>query len=296
MKDAFSSYHPLVNFVYFVMVIACSMFFLHPVCLLISLFFSFAYSIYLNGKRAIRFNFLVMLPMLIVTALINPAFNHEGVTILTYLDNGNPLTLESITFGAASATMLITVISWFSCYNAVMTSDKFIYLFGKLIPALSLIFSMVLRFVPTFKAQFQRVSDSQKCIGRDISNGSVISRVRHGIRIMSIMITWVLENAIETSDSMRSRGYGLKGRTAYSNYTFDRRDQWALGALVIVGGYVLISSLRGAMYFRYYPSMKGHETSALMISALFFYALMCAIPLIMNVWEDRKWKLLQSKI
>lgn len=69
---------------------------------------------------------------------------------------------------------------------------------------------------------------------------------------------------------MRSRGYGLKGRTAYSNYTFDRRDQWALGALVIVGGYVLISSLRGAMYFRYYLSMKGHETSALMISALFF--------------------------
>lgn len=102
--------------------------------------------------------------MLIVTALINPAFNHEGVTILTYLDNGNPLTLESITFGAASATMLITVISWFSCYNAVMTSDKFIYLFGKLIPALSLIFSMVLRFVPTFKAQFQRVSDSQNVL------------------------------------------------------------------------------------------------------------------------------------
>ncbi|MDU0205416.1 energy-coupling factor transporter transmembrane component T [Paenibacillus sp. MAH-36] len=296
MKDAFSSYHPLVNFLYFVMVIACSMFFLHPACLIISLFFSFAYSIYLNGKRAIRFNFLVMLPTLIITALVNPAFNHEGVTILMYLDNGNPLTLESITFGVASAAMLITVICWFSCYNAVMTSDKFIYLFGKLIPAMSLIFSMVLRFVPTFKAQFQRVSDSQKCVGRDISNGGVMTRIRHGIRIMSIMITWVLENAIETSDSMRSRGYGLKGRTAYSNYTFDRRDQWALGALTIVGGYVLISSLCGAMYFRYYPSMKGHGLSAFTISALGAYAVMCAIPLIMNVWEDRKWKLLQSKI
>ncbi|MDD9271197.1 energy-coupling factor transporter transmembrane component T [Paenibacillus sp. GCM10023248] len=297
MKDAFSSYHPLVNFLYFAMVLACSMFFLHPACLLISLFLSLAYAIYLNGRRAIRFHLLVMLPMLIVTALMNPAFNHEGVTILTYLDNGNPLTLESIAYGAASAAMLITVISWFSCYNAVMTSDKFIYLFGKLLPAMSLIFSMVLRFVPSFKAQFQRVSDAQKCIGRDMSNGGVIARIRHGVRILSIMTTWMLENAIETSDSMRSRGYGLKGRTAYSNYTFDRRDRRALCALGVCGGYCILNAMRGTLYFRYFPSMKGHDMSLLTVSTLFSYALMCAIPLIMNLWEDRKWKLLmQSKI
>jgi energy-coupling factor transport system permease protein len=46
--------------------------------------------------------------------------------------------------------MLAAVISWFSCYNAVMTSDKFVYLFGRVIPALSLILSMTLRFVPKF--------------------------------------------------------------------------------------------------------------------------------------------------
>jgi hypothetical protein len=51
--------------------------------------------------------------------------------------------MESIVYGLAAAFMFVTVIIWFSCFNAVMTSDKFIYLFGKVIPALSLILAMV---------------------------------------------------------------------------------------------------------------------------------------------------------
>ncbi len=30
--------------------------------------------------------------------------------------------------------MLAAVVLWFGCYNEVMTSDKFIYLFGRVIP------------------------------------------------------------------------------------------------------------------------------------------------------------------
>ncbi len=50
---------------------------------------------------------------------------------------------------------MFVVIQWFSCYNKVMTSDKFIYLFGRLIPALSLILSMALRFVPGLTGQLK---------------------------------------------------------------------------------------------------------------------------------------------
>ena len=74
-----------------------------------------------------------MLPLLIITALINPAFNHEGGTILTYLRDGN-FNVESITYGIAAAVMLITVISWFSCYNAVMTPIS-LCTFSTIIPA-----------------------------------------------------------------------------------------------------------------------------------------------------------------
>jgi energy-coupling factor transport system permease protein len=294
--NSFKTYHPIINFMYFTFVILFSMFFMHPVCLIISLICSFIYSVLLNGKKAIKFNFLYMLPTLLVSALINPALSHEGVTILTYLPSGNPLTLESIVYGLAAAAMIVTVICWFSCYNAVMTSDKFIYLFGKIIPSLSLILSMALRFVPKFKAQTQVISDAQRCIGRDVSNGSVIQRAKNGITILSIMITWSLENAIETADSMKSRGYGLGGRTAFSIYTFDSRDKKACFIIGFLGLYVIIGGLFGKLYFRYFPSIKGTALTPYSISIFFAYFILCMTPVIIEIREEQKWKAIKSKI
>ncbi|MEG1317234.1 MAG: energy-coupling factor transporter transmembrane protein EcfT, partial [Oscillospiraceae bacterium] len=82
-------------------------------------------------------------------------------------------TLEAIVYGFASAALLASVMCWFSCYNAVMTSDKFVCLFGRIIPSLSLLLSMCLRFVPKFKAQIKEVSNAQRCVGRDASNGKL---------------------------------------------------------------------------------------------------------------------------
>src|SRR5690606_15261610 len=110
-----------------------------------------------------------MLPMLLFMAALNPLFNHQGVTILFYLErSGNPVTLESILYGISSAIMFVTVIMWFSCYNKVMTSDKFIYLFGRIMPKLSLLLSMTLRFVPRYIEKIREISYAQKCVGRDI--------------------------------------------------------------------------------------------------------------------------------
>ncbi len=296
MKDTFYNCHPAVNFIYFILVLLFSMIFMHPICLGISLVCAFTYSVYLNEKKAVRFNFKYMIPMIVVTALINPAFNHEGGTILTYLRNGNPLTLESITYGVAAAVMLITVICWFSCYNAVMTSDKFVYLFGRVLPALSLILSMTLRFVPRFKAQLTIVSNAQKCIGRDVSNGSILQRIKNGVRILSIMVTWALENSIETADSMKSRGYGLPGRTAFSIYRFDRRDQRLLLFFLLCGTYIITGLLFGGLYWRYFPTMHGGWGGTYSISLYFCYLTLCIAPVIMNIMEDQKWKAIRSEI
>ena len=157
-KDNFGTYHPIINFVYFVFVIGCSMFLRHPVFLGISCVSGFIYYIYLKGKKAFKTALWLMIPVFLISALVNPLFNHEGVTLLFYFRTGNPLTLESIVYGLASGVMLVSVLNWFSCYQVIMTSDKFIYLFGKLIPAMSLILSMVLRFVPKFKNQIEKVS------------------------------------------------------------------------------------------------------------------------------------------
>lgn len=296
MRDAFSYYHPLVNFSYFAFVFAFSMVFMHPLSLGISLICSFVYSISLKGKKAVKFNFVFLLPMMLVTAVINPAFNHEGATILTYLHTGNPLTLESIAYGIAAATMLAAMICWFSCYKEVMTSDKFVYLFGRIIPSLSLILSMSLRFVPRFKARIKEVSEAQRCIGRNVSNGGVIERARHGITILSIMVTWALENAIETADSMKSRGYGLQGRTAFSIYRLDKRDKKALVAVLVLGMFVLVGGILGGLKWRYFPTMKGASLGVFSTSLWLAYMGLCLVPVIVDRVEEHQWKVSQSKI
>ena len=293
--NEFAKYHPLINFIYFTAVIVFSMIFVHPICLVTSLLCSVMYSIILNGKKALKF-IAMLLPLMLISALINPAFNHEGVTVIAYLPSGNPLTLESILYGIVAASMVATVICWFSCFNKIMTSDKFIYLFGRIIPSLSLILSMTFRFVPKFKEQVQEVSNAQKSMGRDTSEGSVFARVKNSIRILSAGITWSLENAIDTSDSMKSRGYGLTGRTAYSNYVFDKRDVTALIYLAVTITYFLIGTLLGKINYRYFPSMRGTDMSFYSTSIFISYIMICIMPIIIEIWEELKWRKLKSKI
>ena len=288
-RDTFSGYHPLINMLYFVQVIVYSMLFQHPVCLCISFLCSFSYAVSLNGKKQIRFGLTFMLPLLILAALFNPAFSHQGTTILAYLPSGNPLTLESIVYGLAAALMMITVISWFSCYNAVMTSDKFVYLFGRIIPALSLVISMTLRFVPRFQVQIKVITNAQRCVGRDVSKGGVLKRAKHGIKILSIMVTWALENAIETADSMKGRGYGLPGRTAFSIFRFDKRDRTALLFLLICGAYIISGAVLGGLKFLYYPTIWTSWTPY-SFSLFAVYMALCAMPLYINRREDVIWK------
>ena len=68
--DSFSSYHPAINFLYFTVVLLVTMFMMQPVFLAISCVCAYAYSIYLKGKKALKFNFLYMLPVLLIAALI----------------------------------------------------------------------------------------------------------------------------------------------------------------------------------------------------------------------------------
>jgi energy-coupling factor transport system permease protein len=290
--NEFKAYHPAVSLVFFCFIIVFSVLLMHPVCLLFSFLGAFMYCVII-GTGKVK-NFLYILPLAIGAAVLNPLLNHEGATVLTYFKNGNPLTAESIYFGIAAAVMLLNVICWFSCFNSVMTSDKIIYLFGKTLPSISLMLSIILRFIPRFTQRLKDALAVQKSMGK--TGKSILERFRRSVSALSATVTWSLENAIEISDSMTSRGYGLKGRTSFAVYIFTKRDIKVLFIVLLLGIYIIFGAFAGGMKYRYFPTVSGVEVSTYSVSVFAAYFILCMIPVIIEIMEVCRWKAIKSKI
>ena len=291
-NNAFSEYHPIVNFMYFCIVIIFSMIFKQPVLLMISIIASFSYSTILNGIKAIKFNLYFLLPMFFVVIILNPFFSHKGITILFYINN-KPITLEAFIYGVIMAMMLVSMTMWFSCYNKIIASEKIIYIFSRTIPTISLMLSMTLSFVPRFKVQIKKIRTSQRNIGRDINSGGVYKKIQNGCKIISILITWALENGVQTADSMRARGYGLSGRTHFSIYRIERRDKISLMILLTVSGICLLGYIGNKVTMQIYPYIKINEVGITDYIIYLSYGLLTFFPIIVEIVEELRWKLLK---
>lgn len=296
MRSAFSEYHPAVTFAYFAAVILFSVFLMHPLCLAASLAASFACAICLRGAYGMRFGVLYLLPAILLVMIINPAFNHKGTTTIAYLPSGNPLTLESVIYGAAAACLMAAVILWFYCFTSVMTSDKFMYLFGRIIPSLSLVLSMTIRFVPLFAARLRTVRDAQHCVGNSISDTSLVQKFKAAAKVLSAAVSWSMENAIDTADSMKGRGYGSGKRTAYSVFRFTHRDVVCLTVVLILTAYTAVGIFLGRADFSYFPSVSSLSAEPYAVSIFCAYSALCFLPVILHVKEEIRWKYCLSRM
>lgn len=294
-RDAFYSVHPAVSFAFFAAVMLVTAFVLHPVVTGASLAASCAYTVFLKGRRSVPFLFGAVVPFIIIVAALNPLFNHAGVTPLFYLWNGNAVTLEAVIYGAVSSCMFAALILWCSCMNSVMSSDKYVHLFGRIIPVLSLVFSMVLRFVPRFFARIKQVSNAQAGLSKPFGKNP-LKAVSLGLGVISATVTWALEGGVTMADSMKSRGYGLPGRTSYSLFRFDRRDVILSVLFLALLAAAVVSAACGGMDFRFYPSIKYSGFGLLSAMGCAAFALLTLTPVLMNIVERIRWQTSVSRI
>ncbi|MER1998298.1 MAG: energy-coupling factor transporter transmembrane component T [Lysinibacillus sp.] len=289
---SFETYHPLVLFTFFLAAIGIGMFIMHPVFLIITIGAAMSVNFAFRRGRFIR-DWKLYVPLFFLMAIINPLISHNGQLVLFYL-NGNAVTVEAICYGVAMATMLTTVMLWFSSYNEVMTSDKFLYLFGKLSPVLALTLSITMRLVPRFQQQLRRIARAQKTMGMDYTTGSLVHRIKCTMRIISILITWALENAIETADSMKARGYSIGKRTSFSLFIFEHRDRVLLCLIGLLVALLLTASVFGYATFYYYPTFTAIDWSWKSMIVYVLYAGLLMIPIVIELRGALKWRYLKS--
>ena len=295
MRRAFEDCHPIANLLFFAGVLTFSMSFLHPAALILT-FAGALGNAGLLKKRKNAKALLFLLPTLLLAAVLNPLFNHEGVTILMYLPDGNPLTREAIFYGFAAAGMLGAVILWFGSVNTVLTTEKLVYLFGRILPGFSLLLSMTLRFVPRFREQLSRNAQAMSCVGRDLRDGNLLTKAKRGITLLSGLVTWALESAVQTADSMKARGYGLPHRGSFSLYRFTKRDAVICAWLGICIAGVVLAWIQGGFAWRFYPKISQLEWKPATVWGIVSYAGLILTPTALEGWEAGQWRISQYRM
>ena len=295
MEVAFSTYHPAVNLTFFAGAILCGMFFVHPAFLIIALICSASYYVLLKKAKALK-AIRGLLIVFVAISVLNPLFNPRGATVLFTLGSDRPFTLEALYYGMATGSMFLCIAFWFACYNEVMTSEKFIYLFEKCIPALSLVLSMVLRMLPSLQRSIRTIVNARKCIGKAPENAAQNEKLQNGMTVLSVLTSWALESAVVTADSMRSRGYGTGKRTSFACYAVQKRDRIFWGVLGASFAAVVFSLFCGAASASYLPTLAFSPISATTLLGLTGYSVFLSLPCIIHIWEEIKWRILRSKI
>ena len=285
----FEDRHPAVNLIFFTAVIAGTILFHHPVYLGISVVCALAYSIYRGGRRAAVFD-LCVLVCAGVFCLYYSTFHHFGITELGRNPVGNRVTLESVVYGMVLGLTVAGVVMWMSCVYSVVSSDKVVYLFGRVSPRGALALSVLLRMVPRLKDRAKQLNRARQGVGRGACTGGFFPRVRNGICIFSMLLTWLIETLPMMADAMRSRGSALRGRTAYSIYRFDNWDRAYIiamfGALTVTGMGVLLHQTN----ITYDPQIVMNPITPM--SWVFYagYALLCLMPMAQEIYSHARFR------
>lgn len=289
----FARYHPAINLLYFTAVLTGTILFRQPVFLCLSYVCAFLYLLKLRGLRALIPG-LGLLPLALLYALWYGSYHHFGLTVLGVNFIGNQVTLESFLCGGTWAMVCVSAVLWMGCVHAVFTTDKIVYLLGRVSPHLSLYLSILLRTVPRLNKQRQRIELAQRGIGRGKGQGNIFQRMRNALRRGSILLTWLIEGIVTTSDSMRCRGCSLRGRTAYSLYRFDGRDRSFVIGLCTLVCVLLMALLLDQTMIRFAPQVVMMPITPM--SCLFYaaWAALCLLPPVLELLGARRFRHLQQ--
>lgn len=290
---AFADYNPISVFFCIMGVASVGMFCMDPILLTLSLIGAGALFFARNGRAGVKE--CLWYPLLfLIMAIGNPLFNHKGVTVLFVL-NDNPVTLESVYYGLAMGAMLVGTLWWFRSFSQIMTSDKLLYLFGAASPKLALILSMTMRYIPLFRAQAEKTNRSQKALGL-YKEDNVPDKLKGGLRVFSVLVTWALENGVITADSMTARGYGIGKRSQFAIYRFRRSDAFLLIASLTLTTLTFVGMGMNKIGFEFFPALTPVKTTPFGVLVYVSYGVLSLLPAILEISEALRWRSLQSAI
>ena len=150
---------------------------------------------------------------------------------------------------------------------------------------------MTLRFVPRYKKEFIKIKMSQSCLNEGMEDGNFFDKIRHFSNILSSFITFVLEDGIDTADTMVSRGYGIGKKSSYKKEKFTFEDKKVFIIMLVLIFIMGVGIFKGAYYISFFPkiSFTGIYFESMLYYISFF--VFSVIPIFIEIKEEMLWNI-----
>ncbi|KYD16678.1 MAG: energy-coupling factor transporter transmembrane protein EcfT [Caldibacillus debilis] len=295
MADGFRSLHPFAALLYYVFAFTAIMICQHPFFLFFSGLILTAVNLVLDRGRTLKGWGALFALFTLSLLILTPLFNHRGSVILFYVFQ-NPVTLEAVLQGAMNGLTLFSLLALFSTFHLVIDGRKFLFLFSKWLPKWALLAMLAVRFVPLFKRRLDEIGMVQRGRGMGIAAGPLRQRMKHGMLLTQILLTWSLEDGIQTADSMLARGYGLGKRSKYTPYSFRPGDFAAIVFLLALSAATVAGWYLGDGLLTLFPGLEPVLLYGREWVFFSFFALLIGFPLIAEGKEAAAWRYWRRKI
>lgn len=289
MENGIHGYHPYVVFFYYICTGSLIMYFKHPLFLFIALLLLIFVNISHDRGAALKKWSIPLVVMSLFFIVLNPFLVSRGTNILFYF-RGKQVTLEATVYGIIMALAIVSVIILFVSFNLILNGNKFLYIFSKVLPRTAFLIMLAIRFVPLLKGRFDEISAVQRVRGRTMTVGTLRERARNGMNMIQILLTWSLEEAVQTADSMKSRGYGIGKKTSYIPYRMEKRDWAWLTTLLLLFVICLTGGMLGYGKILIYPELGTLALYPLDWVLLVSMITLISFPLLVEGRERLRWK------
>ncbi|MBQ9531838.1 MAG: energy-coupling factor transporter transmembrane protein EcfT [Eubacterium sp.] len=286
--NRFSKLHPILHLFFYLFSLMFVLVVSNPFYSLVSLICAFLYNAVIAHKRTLKSLSFVFF-IIIFVSLFNMLFAHYGNDVLFRIGYTD-FTLEALFYGFNQGMVFAAVVMWFSALSFNSDGDRVLYLFS-FAPKLSLMFSMILGFIPRFNQKLTEIRDAQKALRGGESPRSIKDKFKNAINNLSALITYSLESSIITADSMNARGY-KRGALSVKRYKLCAEDIIFFAVIVLSAIYLIYSKAVGNISFIFEPVIYSKSFS---ISAFIVFIIAELIPFVAEIWEEMLWKLSNSK-
>lgn len=202
------------------------------------------------SPRVIFKSFKPLIPILVITAVLQLYYNRSGEMIADYrffkLSYGGIYTAVFIVIRILALILVSSLLTYTT--SPTQLTDGIERLLSPLrvfkieVHTFAMMMTIALRFIPTLIDEIDRIMNAQKSRGADFESGNIIERIKALFPIFVPLFVSSFKRAFELADAMSCRCYtGGEGRTRMKVMKIGLRDVASLAvcALVFAGVIVL---------------------------------------------------------